>query len=88
MNWTKILQYIPLLPYIAAGINQLHADSSHETRSQLALEALGLADAGAQAALPQDQAMVANVSTLVSSAIQTFAPPAKPAAPAATAAKA
>lgn len=43
-NWAKYLQFLPLVQYVVAGIQQVHQDTINgATKQQLAKEALGLA---------------------------------------------
>jgi hypothetical protein len=71
MNWfTKILGAIPLIGGVVAAIEKIHGDAvSGASKKQLALEALGLATAGAEAVLPGDKLLVDSASALVSQAI-------------------
>ncbi len=52
-NWANLLT---ALPYIIAGIQQIHKDAAGATKKQLALESLGLATAVAGVVLPPAQA--------------------------------
>jgi hypothetical protein len=69
-NWFNLLS---LIPYIVQGIQVLHAEAPGTTKKQLALDALGLATAGAAAVLPAEQAAQANaVSSAVGSVIDSL----------------
>ena len=57
------------LPYIIAGIQQLHGDLPGATKKQIALDALGLAKVGAQIADPQQQAAIEAATKTASAAI-------------------
>lgn len=62
MNWLTILSGISkLVPYVVAGIEQIHTNETTETKTQLALDALGVATAGANQVLSGDNQQTANV---------------------------
>ena len=74
MNWFQYLsKSIAVLPYVVAGIQQIHVDAKGSDKKQLALESLGLATATAGAVLPTAQGAQAQaVSTAVGSIIDSL----------------
>ena len=81
MNW---LNLIALIPYVVAGVKAIHQLAPTETKTTIALQALGLADQGAIAALPAaDQTIANNLAQLVQQTIEALEPASAPAAPAA-----
>lgn len=71
MNWLSVLAGIlKLVPYVVAGVNQIHTDKDTATKTQLAKEALGMATATAAQVLSPDNGNIANaVSGAVSASI-------------------
>lgn len=74
MNWLAyLLKSVSAVPYVVAGIQQIHAEASGATKKQLAMDSLGLATAVSQVILPPDQAAQSQaVSTAVSSIIDNL----------------
>jgi hypothetical protein len=70
MNWMNLVGSIP---YIIAGIQQIHKDAAGADKKTIALEALGLAAATSQVVLPARQAQQASaVSTAVGNIIDNL----------------
>lgn len=69
LNFGKVFNFLPLIGYIVAGIEQIHADAPGETKKQIAQEALGLAVGTAENALPGDAPMVAAAGAATSALI-------------------
>ena len=62
-----------MLPYVIAGIQQIHSDAKGADKKTIALESLGLATATAGVVLPADQAAQAQaVSTAFGSIIDSL----------------
>lgn len=79
MNFWKILNLVSI---VAAGVNTIHAQSSKETRGQVALQALGLADIAASKTLPDHQAQLVDaIANAVANDIDMFLPQPQPATP-------
>lgn len=70
MNWTILLKIFQLVPYALAGIEQIHAGASTETKSQIAQQVLQTAVAAAQSVSgTANQATEAAVGSAVSAGI-------------------
>ena len=78
MNWSQYLvKSVSALPYIIAGIQQIHSDAKGADKKQLALESLGLATATAGAILPANQAAQAQaiggaIGNIIDSMVTAF----------------
>ncbi len=74
MNWLNFLTKLPLLTaYVVAGVQQIHKDAPTETKTQLALEALGIATQAATSTLSAADASIASaVSNLTGQMINVI----------------
>jgi hypothetical protein len=67
---TIILDLLKYLPVVAAGINVIHGETkTHATKTQMAMDALGISSAIAAQALPADSPIVTGVTQLVGAGI-------------------
>jgi len=75
---------LSVAPYVVAGIESIHSTASTETKTQIALQSLGLATQTATAVLPEDQAAMATAvsseATNIITSIQNIVKAIKPAA--------
>lgn len=67
MNWlARILQ---LIPFVVAGVETMHKDAKGATKKQMAMDALGIASAAAEAGLPSQTPAIQAATQLTSSVI-------------------
>jgi len=72
-DWNILFKSLNALPYIVAGIQQIHAEAPGASKKQLALDSLGLATAAAGAILPAEQGAQAQaVGTAVGNIIDNL----------------
>lgn len=68
----KFISLLQLAPYIVEGVFQIHSESSTETKTQLATDALALATGVAGAVDPVDTAIIAAASAGVQGIVQAL----------------
>lgn len=74
-DFNNFLDTLKLAPYVAAGVNQIHADASTETKTQIATEALQLAAGVAGAVVPGEAALVGVAAQITQMIIGLFNKP-------------
>lgn len=73
INYAALLKLIPLIPYVFAGIRELHKDAAHETHVTLATNSLVLASGVADAVDPKDQETIDCITNAVASIVHGVA---------------
>jgi hypothetical protein len=75
-DFEHILNFLPLVPVVVAGIEHIHSDADSATKKQLAQESLALAAGVAGAILPGEAPLIdvssAGVSLMIDAVVKIF----------------